>query len=194
MPDENITPDGQPDGSQLNPAGPDGTVSNVSADGLTLSEINATLGKNFPTKEAALKSFKDTFSYVGKKVEDVKREVLSEVKTDERLNQLAGELAEERKERFYDRNPQYGSLRTIIEKIGGNPVEVVNSEEFKGIYEKVSGYDETQKLKTVLESNPRLSSSRDSLTKAREMSKGLDRPTEEVEAMVANAVKDAYGM
>jgi hypothetical protein len=195
-PEEIINPEGQPDGSQLNPADPAGTVSNVAAEGLTLSELNATLGKNFPTKEAALKSFKDTYSYVGKKVDDIKREVLSDVKNDDRLNQLANELAEERKERFYDRNPNYASLRSVIEKMGTSPAEVVNTAEFKEIYEKISGYDESQKLKTVLESNPRLSSSRDSLTKAREIVRGQQdgQPTEEASQLVVNAVKDAFGL
>ena len=78
MDPENNNPVAVPDASQLNAAGADGTVQNVPAtDGMTLSEINAALGKNFPNKEAALKSFKDTFSYVGKKVEDVKKEVMA---------------------------------------------------------------------------------------------------------------------
>jgi hypothetical protein len=46
----------------------------------------------------------------------------------------------------------------------------------------------------MLESNPRLSSSRDSLTKAREINAKHEKPTEEVEALVANAVKDAFGL
>ncbi len=193
MEEEIINPEGQPDVSHVNTPSPEGTVSNVPTDGMTLSELNATLGKNYPTREAALKSIKDTFSYVGKKVDDVKREVMAETQNNGRIDQLAKELEEERKERFYDRNPQYVSVRNVIEKFGGNPVEVVNSPEFKEIFEKVSGYDESQKLKTVLESNPRLSSSRDSLNKAREIAQS-GRPTDEVESMVANAVKDAYGM
>lgn len=192
--DTNIIPDSVPETSQLNVADDNGTVEAVSADGMTLSELNQHLGKNFPNRDSALKAIKDTFSYVGKKKEDVKKEMLSEVKNDERIDLLAKELSEERRERFYDRNPQYTSLRKVIEKIGGNPVDVVNSEEFKEIYTKVSGYDETQKLKTVLESNPRLSSSRDSLTKAREINANHDRPTAEVESLVVNAVKDAFGL
>ena len=141
-----------------------------------------------------MKAIKDTFSYVGKKTDDIKREVLSTVRNDERIDLLAKELAEERKERFYDKNPQYASLRSVIEKAGGNPSEVVNQEWFKEISTKVSGYEESQKLRTVLESNPRLSSSRDSLTKARDSSARHDRPTEEVESLVANAVKDAFGL
>ena len=46
---------------------------------LTLAELNAVLGKNFPTKEAALKSLKDTSSYVGAKREKIKEEVLAEL-------------------------------------------------------------------------------------------------------------------
>lgn len=196
MEQENNTPEVLADESQLNLPATDGTVISgpATADAMTLSEINETLGKNFPTKEAALKSFKDTFSYVGKKKEDVKREVLSEVQNNDRIDQLAKELAEERKERFYLQNPNYSSVRSLIEKMGGSPSEVVNSQDFKDIYTKISGYDESQKLKTVLESNPRLSSSRDSLTKAREIANKTDRPTDEVSQLVVNAVKDAYGL
>lgn len=194
MEENNINPDALDDVSQLNTASASGTVGSVPTDGMTLSEINAALGKNFPTKEAALKSFKDTFSYVGKKIDDVKREVLSEVKNDDRLNQLANELAEERKERFYLQNPNYSSVRTLIEKMGNSPAEVVNSQEFKDIYTKISGYDESQKLKTVLESNPRLSSSRDSLAKAREAQVSAGRVTDEVAQLATNAVKDAFGL
>ena len=194
MEDNNTTPEAVPEASQLNAADANGTVGNVSADGMTLSELNQHLGKNFPNRDSALKAIKDTFSYVGKKKEDVKKEVLSEVNTDKRIDQLAKELAEERKERFYDRNPQYKDLRSVIENAGGDPAEVVTKDWFKEISTKISGYNETQKLKTVLESNPRLSSSRDSLTKAREVASKTIRPTEEVEALVASAVKDAYGL
>ena len=193
MQEENTTPEVLADASQLNAPATEGTVGSVAGDGMTLSEINATLGKNFPTKEAALKSFKDTFSYVGKKKEDIEREVTSRLQVNNETNKLAQEIEEMRKERFYDKNPQYSSLRSVIEKAGGNPAEVVNQDWFKEISTKVSGYEETQKLKTVLESNPRLTSSRDSLTKARELSQSGGRK-DEIEMNVLNAVKDAYGM
>jgi hypothetical protein len=140
-----------------------------------------------------LKSFKDTFSYVGKKKEDIEREVTSKLQVNEQTNKLAQEIEEMRKERFYDKNPQYSSLRSVIEKAGGNPADVVNQDWFKEISTKVSGYEETQKLKTVLESNPRLASSRDSLSKARELSQtGGSRDA--IENNILNAVKDAYGL
>jgi hypothetical protein len=202
MDPENIIPEAVIDASQLNAPVAEGTVgsqpaSSPSSDGLTLAELNATLGKNFPTKEAALKSFKDTFSYVGKKIEDVKREVLSEVKNDEKTEALARELQEMRIERFYDKNPQYAdaSIRKFIESTGKSPAEVVSTPEFKAIFDKVAGFDQNQKLKTVLESNPRLNSSRDSLSKARELqSQGLKNSTDAVESLVAQAVIDAYDL
>lgn len=194
MEDKNTTPDTQGEVSQLNTAPVEGTVGNVAGDAMTLAEINSVLGKNFTTKEAALKSWKDTNSYVGMKIEDIEKRVMSKVQETDKTSAISKELEEMRKERFYDKNPQYSSLRSVIEKTGRNPVEVVNEEWFKEISKKVSGYDESQKLRTVLESNPRLSSSRDSLTKARDISSKHDRPTEEVESLVANAVKDAFGL
>ncbi len=208
MDNDDITPSAVPGESHVNPAGADGTVAAVSKEGtpstkeveaMTLSELNTALGKNFSNRDSALKSIKDTFAYVGKKKEDVRKEVLAEVKTDEKTDKLAKELEEMRKERFYDKNPQYAdpSVRKIIERIGGNPAEVVGSEEFKTVFTKVSGYDESQKLKTVLESNPRLASSKDSLTKARELkAKGASQGAakEEVERLATQAVKDAFGL
>ena len=70
---------------------------------------------------------------------------------------------------------------------------MVNREEFKTIFEKVSGYDKSIKLKTVLESNPRITSSRDNLTKASEIVQKTGQVTHEVQRHALNAVKDAYG-
>lgn len=197
MEDENITLESLSDESHVNSPDEEGTAQSVPAsDAMTLSEINALTGKNFPSKEAFLKSYKDTISYVGKKREDVEREVLSKIDNSSKIDQLAKELEQERIERFYDRNPQYAdtTIRKFIESTGKKPSEVVDTPEFKSIFEKISGYDESQKLKTVLESNPRLASSRDSITRARELASKQDRPSEEVENLLVNAVKDAYDL
>jgi len=195
MQDDNIISDAQTDASQLNAPVAEGTVGSVPSDAMTLAEINAALGKNFTSKDAALKSWKDTNSYVGMKTEDIEKRVLSRVQETDRTNALAQELEEMRKERFYDKNPQFASpeVRSFIESTGKKPQEVVESEAFKKIFEKVSGYDETQKLKTVLESNPRVVASRDALSKARELSQS-GGSKEAVEQNVVSAIKDAYGM
>lgn len=206
---DNNTPDGQVDASQLNAATPDGTVTSGSKDvttptpkmpeAMTLEELNNTLGKSFKNKESALKSLKDTFSYVGKKIEDVRNEVVSEVKTNEATEKLAKEVAELKKEMFYKDHPDYANpaIRNFIEKIGGNPSEVVNSKEFREIFDKVSGFDKSTQLRTVLDSNPRLMAVKDNLTKAKEilsknqgMVQGNDKTT--LEKYVVDGVKAAF--
>lgn len=182
------------------PAGGTPTVETVPAGELTLAELNTHLGKSFPTKETALKALSDTFSYVGKKKEDIEREVRSTIASDDKTSILAKEIEQMRKERFYDKNPQYAdpSIRSIIESTGKEPHEVVETPAFKEVFAKVSGYDESQKLKTVLESNPRLTSSRDALTKAKEMTTANPELNgsgkDERDALVVSAVKDAFGL
>lgn len=201
---EPIIPDGQLGEPQLSPSNPDGTAP-VAPDqsNLSLEDLNKLLGKSFPTKEAALKSVKDTFSYVGKKTDDIKKEVIAELNADQRTDTLAKELAAMRVERFYDKNPEYAdpAIRKVIDRIGGNPQDVVSSEEFKTIFNKVSEFDKSAKLKTVLESNPRLAVSRDNLQKARETQDAAfktgvfqGQAREEVERLAVNAVKEAYQM
>lgn len=207
MPPENNTGAPLPDVSQLNTPGgaptvgsvptPSGAQAAIAVEVLTLAEINEQLGKQFPTKESAIKAFKDTFSYVGKKKEDIEKEVRANIQQDDRVSKLEKDLAAERKERFFDRNPQYAepTVRKLIEKIGGEPTDVVNTEEFKQVFEKMSGYDKTQKLKTVLESNPRLVASRDSLAKARDaQQKSGGVVTHEVQAHAVDAVMDAFDL
>lgn len=192
---DDITSGGQDDPSQLNGASPSTAVDPATDKTLSLDEINALLGKNFPNKEAALKSWQDTNSYVGRKTEDIKKEVLAEVQNSQKTDILAKELEEMRKERFYDKNPQYSDIntRTLIEKIGGSPSDVVSSPEFKAVFDKVQGFDETQKLKTVLDSNPRLASSRDGLKQAAELKRG-GASNDQISSLVVNAVKDAYNL
>lgn len=181
------------------PAGGASSVENVPA-GLTLAELNQHLGKNFPTKETALKALSDTFSYVGKKKEDIEREVRAGLATETQTNELAAEISKMRTDMFYKDNPQFAeaNVRKFIESTGKSPTEVVNTPEFKAIFEKVAGYDESQKLRTVLETNPRLTSSRDALTKARELQTqnpmAVGRQAEEIEQLGVNAVKDAFGL
>ncbi|WP_165962072.1 hypothetical protein, partial [Acinetobacter baumannii] len=88
------------------------TVGNVTAptqsvEALSLAEINANLGKNFPNKDAAIKAFKDTFSYVGKKKEDIEKEVRANLATSDEITKLSQKLDAVEKERFFDKNPQY---------------------------------------------------------------------------------------
>ncbi len=165
---------------------------------MTLEELNGALGKQFPDRETAIKSIKDTFSYVGKKVEDIEKEVIAKVQNNEAVTKLTSEMANLRKDMFYKDNPQYADpdVRKIIEGLGANPAEIVQSEPFKNIFTKVQGFNETAKLKTVLESNPRLAVSKDNLSKAAELfrtsstDKGQTR--DQAESLIAGAVRATY--
>lgn len=193
MEEENITSDSLVDESQLNSATEDETVGNVDQgsasnnEAITLAEINSHLGKNFKDKDTALKSFKDTLSYVGKKKDDIANEIKSQMSSDKKTAELSRELKEIRKDLFFRDNPQYAPYRATIDKLGSDPSIVVNSEEFKPLFEKASGYDESQKLKTVLESSPRIAFSRDSLQKAKEM-RNSGASIDDVSTLVARAV------
>lgn len=191
MEQEYITPEtlgGEELNNEFAPSPVKETVSAVSpntADALSLDELNSYLGKNFTNKESALKSLKDTFSYVGKKIES-KPEIDSSqfVSRDQYETDM-----------FYSKNADYSTpeMRKIIDAMakadGVKPQDVVNSDTFKAIYGKVKGYDESQSLKTVLETNPRLASTRDSFTEA---AKHLQSGNKDAaEALVARAVLDS---
>lgn len=60
---EVITPETLSDGSQLNPA--DGGGADQNTGSISLADLSKVLGKEFPDVETALKSVKDTYSYVG---------------------------------------------------------------------------------------------------------------------------------
>lgn len=194
MEDGNITSDALSGDAQLTASDAIEAVASVdqSSDSqMTLAEINQALGKQFKDKDSALKAFKDTFSYVGKKKEDIEKEVLAKVSENNQVEVLANELKEMRVERFFDRNPDLAPYRSAYEKVGGNPEEFFNSDAIKPIIEKAKGYDESQKLRTVLESNPRIASSKDSLSKARELQRS-EGHSDKVEDLAVKAVLDVY--
>ena len=191
--EENIIPGALVDDAQLTSAAAEGTVEKVitdNVDTLSLSELNQFLGKDFKTKDSALKAVKDTFSYVGKKKEDIEREVLAKVSNDTKTDSLSKELEQMRIERFFDKNPDLAPFQAAYEKVGGSPSEFFNSEVFKPIFEAAKGYNESQKLKTVLESNPRLASTRDAFSKAKELqAQGANK--DEVEQLIVRGVLDS---
>jgi len=161
----------------------------VNEDKITLAELEEKLGKKFPNKEKALKALKDTFSYVGKKVEPKKEKV-------DLSNFVSKEQYEE--DLFFSQNKQYNSpeIRKVITSLSKvnnlRPHEVVETDDFKNIFEKVEGYEKIQSTKTVLETNPRLVSSVDKLSKAKE---SADKGHKDAaENLATQAVLDAYDL
>lgn len=192
MDNEYITPEvlvGEDMNPEFAPSATKETVSAVSpntADTLTLAELNQALGKNYKDKDSAIKSFKDTFSYVGKKFEDIAPKIDP--------NQFISREQYE-KDMFYSQNPELNKseIREVIDAMakakGLSPKDVVESDTFKAVFSKVKGYDESQSLKSVLETNPRLASTRDSFSQAKEAYKAGKK--DEAESLITKAVLES---
>lgn len=190
MDNDNITLEGiLPDEGEFASAGDLQAVPNVVSIKDVLSEH---LGKDFPDDETALKAVKDTFSYVGKAGQEVKelKNKLASLKP-ENLNRVE-ELERAIKEtQFYADNPDYKPYKDIINSFKGQtPDEVVNSEAFKTVFGKMKSYDESEKSKSVLSSNPRLGQITDKMSQAREaQSKGN---ADMAAKFAVDAIADAY--
>lgn len=195
---EDITSDDLTSASQLNAVDSEETVdlgepsqepvvSNSDLRGLSLDELNETLGKQFKDKETALKSLKDTFTYVGKKVEQVETELKSKGFISK--NDLETVL-------FYRDNPEYSTYKDVIDSFAGKhgitPAEAIKSEALSGLFAKAKQADQYNNTQSVIQTNPRLAESRSSLDKAREAILRNGRSSD-VESLVAKAVLDAYG-
>jgi len=192
MPDENITLEALDGESHVNSASASETVtpegnplSESQLRGLSLDELNETLGKQFKDKDSAIKAIKDTFSYVGKKVDQVEAELKNNGFISKR------ELEEVL---FYRDNPEFGANKDIIDayasKFGISAKEAVKSEALSNLLAKAQKADSYESNQSVIESNPRLVASRSSMDKARDMA--MSKNSEHREALVAKAVLDAY--
>lgn len=188
METENTNPESLDGTIELDVSSDNGTVEAVTpaVEGLSLQELNEYLGKDYKDKGSALKSLKETFSFVGKKIEAGKGVDMSNFISKDQYDT----------DMFYSKNTEYNNpdIRTVIDSMakaeGKRPSEVVNSEAFKNVFGKVKGYDESQSLKSVLESNPRLAGSRDKFTQAQEAMKAGN--TQSAEELATRAVMEAY--
>lgn len=149
MNEENITPEAVPAEAE----GENGAVGNEAP--TIASVLSETLGKDFKDDETALKSVKDTFSYVGKQRDQVKTEVKEELKIDEVVANVAKQNKELSSELFYMKNKEFDSpeVRDMIGSMGNDPKEVVQSDAFKKIFDKVKGFEKAQEGANVLKSN-----------------------------------------
>lgn len=149
----------------------------VSPDSLTLSELNQMLGKNFPDKATALKSVGDTFKFVGKRTEDIKRELagltgetIQDATTTTATSTGDSALVKTLKnDMFYLSNPQYKDQRALIESLSGatgDPAEVVAGKVFKDIFEKIQAADTISGSRSVVSSNNRIGTDTTVITEA----------------------------
>lgn len=192
--DTTINPGGATaDASQLNAAVPPSNAGVPVPEALTLPELNQLLGRDFKSKDSALKSIGDTFKFATTRVADVTK--VAEAKVDENYKKLAEGFEAQSREMFFLQHPEHAPNRKLIESLGSNPSDVVNSDVYKEVSGKLSEHDKTVKLKTVLESNPRLAASRDNMTKAADLKKSNNGfMSEEIENLVTKGVNEAFGL
>lgn len=202
MPDD-ITLNGLPDDGNSSVAG--GAASVGGAELLDLSELNQLLGKNFPTKEAAMKSIKDTFSYTGQVGQ--LRAQLQALQSGQQPQATAGQdseltstvkalQTELEEQRFVTERPELKdylpTLRELRNSTGKTLNELLNNEALRPLFEKSLAQDAVQKKRSVLESNPRLGQLRNKTQEAKDALKegnhNLARET------AVSAVLDAYDL
>lgn len=92
---------------------------------------------------------------------------------------------------FYSQHRELTPYRDVLDalsKTQGKPLaEVVESDTFKNIYSKATGFDEIQSKKSVLESNPRLNSASDKLSASRDAIAEARKAGQVGDAVSANA-------
>lgn len=204
MDTNNITGNPDPGAPQLSTSGGEPAVGgqNPQEPVIKLSELKNVLGKDFKDKESALKSLKDTQSYVGQ-VGQLKQDN-EKYKSGGAAPDAAGEIAALnakieaiQEDTFFDRNEQFRSIRPIVKtfaKANGKTLsETVELPDIKELVTKVSGFDKSQNMRTVLESNPRLASSQDKIAKAQTLAGSRSRKAlSEAADLAVQAVSEAF--
>lgn len=193
MDQDNLSSDALADGAHVDSAAAAGTVDSGS---LTLDELNKALGKDFKDKDSALKAFKDTFSYVGKRKEDIEAEVRAKIMPSPQSSddsELKSTVRRLEHDLFFTKNPQYGDMRSVIEKMGSDPAEVVNSPEFKAVFEKVQVANEAESKKSVVSSSPRLAQSKSDMEEAVKIANSRASGTDLAEHLAGSILKEIGG-
>lgn len=182
---------------------------------ISLQEINTILGKDFKDVDTALKSVKDTFSFVGKagSYNNNMKKLTTELgMSEDRILTSLKSMSENptpqeqapqvdpskfisreqyETDMFYKDNADYVPLRPVIDamavKEGKSVREVVESDVIKDLVQKTTGYNQIQNQKSVLESNPRLNMASDKLSKAHDSYKESIKSAQAGDAMTATA-------
>lgn len=183
---ENLSPEPLTGDAQLTSTGGGGTVESPS---LSLAELNKTLGADFKDSSTALKSLKDTKDFVGKRKEDIANELRATV-----IPQTASDVASKSDVQainarlFFSENPQYKGYETLISRLGSDPSEVVNSQDFKTVFEKARVADEVANNRSVVSSNARLSQAKSVMDEAVTVANARGTTHEDTALIFARAI------
>lgn len=163
----------------------------VESPALTLAELNKHLGSDFKDRSTALKALKDTKDYVGKRKEDIVAEVRSTLPSANVPDELKSDVQSLKNRLFFSENPQFKGYEPLISKMGGNPAEVVESPEFKSVFEKVKVADEVAQSKSVVSSNSRLSQSKTVMDEAITVANARGTTNEDVATVLARGITES---
>lgn len=130
-----------------------------------ISEITG--WKDIPDDETAVKRVKDLQSYVGKQKSQKSEDAVKELMDSGQF--ITKEQYET--DMFFSKNEQYNRDRELLEAIAvKNDIsvrEAVDTDTYKSLSEKISGYEKSKESENVLKSNPRITETRDTLEKSR---------------------------
>ncbi len=206
MDNDVTTLDTLPDASQLNAA----EVKSADGDAIHLAKLNEFLGKDFKDVDTALKSVKDTFSFVGKRdtaSQLVKQAMQATGKGEEEVltaiqklmtdtNAPSGDFITKdqyAEDMFFNGKTELAAVKDIIKPLKAS------SDEFKAMswadfvkQDKIASIVDTFKVaedyrssKSVVESNPRIGSATTKLQTAREAQSSGDHNTAKANAIDA---------
>lgn len=158
------------------------TTQDTKPEGLTLEQINDLTGKQYKSLEDAQKGIQHLSSFVGKRQEKVAEEVI------ETGNFITKDQYEQ--DMFYSKREDLVPYKDIINararELNLSVSEAVEKDEaLKTSLDKLRGYDDTEKARSVLMSNPRLGQVTDKLSVAREASAKGDFVAAEKNAVAA---------
>lgn len=182
---EDLSPETLAEDAQLTSADGGGTVESPA---LTLAELNKFLGADFKDTNTALKALKDTKDFVGKRKEDIAAEVKASLPQNDSNVATKSDVQALQEQLFYSQNPQYKGYESMIKKLGSNPADVVDSEEFKNVFEKVKVADEIAQTKSVVSSNSRLSQAKGVVEEAVVVANARGSTQEDVALVMARAI------
>ena len=175
MPDDNTSGEyldgGNQPTSQENASVGDGEMFN-------LSEINTLLGRNYSSKDVALKSIKETYSYTGK-VGQLQKQVEA-LSSGSQQPQASNELESTVKalqvqleeSTFFAERPELKEYATTLREAratsGKSLADIASSEAYKSLFEKALAQDAVQKKRAVLDPTNRLGTVKNKMSDARE--------------------------
>lgn len=171
-------------GAVNTPADGGGTVVNPA---IPLEELNKVLGADYKDPSTALKSLKDTKDYVGKRKEDIAAEVRAGLPASPDVTSKS-DVQALKEELFYSQNPQYKDYQSMIQKLGSNPADVVGSQEFKTVFDKVKVADEVAQSKSVAPTNARISQSPAVIEQAVQVANARGTTNEDVAMVFARQI------